>query len=287
MKVRIGVALAGGDTLPVEGFGAVLDDLDRLGFDSVWLPETFLGPTFDPLVGLAYAAARVPRLKLGTHLVLPGRSTFRLAKALAELDRLSGGRLLITAVTGLDDPAERAVQGLPTGDRGVVMAAMMTALRELWAGKVVEGATLPVRPRQEPLEMWMGGRTEVAQRRIGRLADGWLPGALTLDQAVAGRAVVEAAAAEHQRTISPEHFGTNISYAREGLPDDVRAAMAARAKGVDVARMVPIGRDDLRDTISAWVAAGFSKLVLRPALPPGDWHAELERLAEDVLDLQT
>ena len=36
----------------------VVDDLDRLGFDSVWLPETFLGATFDPLVGLAYAAAR-------------------------------------------------------------------------------------------------------------------------------------------------------------------------------------------------------------------------------------
>jgi alkanesulfonate monooxygenase SsuD/methylene tetrahydromethanopterin reductase-like flavin-dependent oxidoreductase (luciferase family) len=135
--------------------------------------------------------------------------------------------------------------------------------------------------------MWMGGRTEVAQRRIGRLADGWLPGGLTLEQAVTGKGVIDEVAAEHGRTISPEHFGTNISYAREALPDDVRAAMAARAKGVDVARMVPVGREALRATISAWVDAGFSKLVVRPAVPPADWHAELEQLAEDVLDLQT
>ena len=72
VKVRIGVAVGGGPTLAVDDLGPVVDDLDRLGFDSIWLPETFLGPTFDPLVGLGYSAARVSRLKLGTHLILPG-----------------------------------------------------------------------------------------------------------------------------------------------------------------------------------------------------------------------
>ena len=262
-----------------------MDDLDRLGFDSIWLPETFLGPTFDPLVGLAYSA-RCQRLKLGTHLILPGRNVVRLGKALAELDQLSGGRLLITAVVGLDDPLERAAQGL-AGDRSGALAASMAALRELWAGRAVEGAVLPVRPLQDPLEMWMGGRSEAAQRRIGRLADGWLPGGLTLREAVAGKAVVETSAADHGRQISPEHFGTNITYGRAPLPDLVRAEMAERAKGVDVGARVPIGRAALRETIEAWVGAGFSKLVVRPALPPTDWHAELEQLAEDVLDLQT
>ena len=284
--MRIGVAVGGGPTLAVDDLGPVVDDLDRLGFDSIWLPETFLGPTFDPLVGLGYSAARVSRLKLGTHLILPGRNVVRLGKALAELDQLSGGRLLITAVVGLDDPLERAAQGL-AGDRSGALAASMAALRELWAGRSVEGAVLPVRPRQDPLEMWMGGRSEAAQRQIGRLADGWLPGALTLREAVTGKAVVEASAADHGRQISPEHFGTNITYSRAPLPDPVRAEMAARAKGVDVGARVPIGRAALRETIEAWVGAGFSKLVVRPALPPTDWHAELEQLAEDVLDLQT
>jgi probable F420-dependent oxidoreductase len=263
----------------------VVDDLDRLGFDSVWLPETFLGTTFDPLVGLAYAAARVERLKLGTHLIVPGRNVFRLAKALAELDRLSGGRLLITAVVGLDDPVERAVQDRPSGDRGQELGAMLPLLRELWAGVAVDGATLPVRPLQDPLEVWMGGRSRAALQRAGRLSDGWLPGGLPITVAAEGKAVVEEAAAEHGRAISPEHFGTNISYAREQLPDDVRAAMAARLPGAE--QLVPVGRQALRDTIAAWVDAGFSKLVLRPAVAPADWRAELEQLADDVLDLQT
>jgi probable F420-dependent oxidoreductase len=285
MKVRMGVAIGGASNLTIEQYGTVVDDLDRLGFDSVWLPETFLGSTFDPLVGLAFAAARVQRLKLGTHLILPGRNAFRLARALAELDRLSGGRLLITAVVGLDDPLERAAQGLPKGDRGIDLGAMMSTLRDLWAAVPVNGATLPVRPLQDPLELWMGGRSQAALRRAGRLADGWLPGGIPLDVAVAGKAAVEASAAEHGRTISPEHFGTNISYARQPLPDDVRAALAARLPGSE--DLVPVGRQALRDTIAAWVDAGFSKLVLRPATAPDDWHAELEELAGDVVDLQT
>ena len=110
----------------------------------------------------------------------------------------------------------------------------MQALRDLWAGEAVEGAVLPVRPLQEPLELWMGGRTEASLRRVGRLGDGWLSGALGRAEAAAARAVIDEAAADHGRAISPEHFGTNISYARRPLPDEVRAAMVARAKGADV-----------------------------------------------------
>jgi probable F420-dependent oxidoreductase len=285
MKVRMGIAIGGASNLTIDQLGAVVDDLDQLGFDSVWLPETFLGATFDPLVGLAFAAARVQRLKLGMHLILPGRNVFRLAKALAELDRLSAGRLLITAVVGLDDPVERAVQDRPSGDRGVELGTMLPKLRDLWAGLALDGATLPVRPLQDPLEVWMGGRSGAALQRAGRLADGWLPGGLPLPVAAESKAVVEQAAAEHGRTISPEHFGTNIAYARDRLPDDVRAAMAARLAGAE--RLVPVGRQALRDTIGAWVDAGFSKLVLRPAVAPEDWRTELEQLADDVLDLQT
>ncbi len=86
MKVRIGVAVG---ALPLERFGTVLDALDECGFDSVWLPETFQRGGVDPLVGLAFAAARAPRLKLGTHLVAPGRNPYVLARELAQLDRLS------------------------------------------------------------------------------------------------------------------------------------------------------------------------------------------------------
>ena len=111
MKVRIGVAVGGRGSLPIEQLGDVVDELDDLGFDSIWLPETFLTGSIDPLVGLAYAAARVRRLKLGTHLVTPGRNPYALAKALAQLDRLSDGRLLLTFVAGVERPGRAGGPG--------------------------------------------------------------------------------------------------------------------------------------------------------------------------------
>ena len=99
--------------------------------------------------------------------------------------------------------------------------------------------------------------------RAGRLGDGWLAGRTTLEEAVAAKAVIDGAAADAGRTISPEHFGTNLGYSWDGdLPP-------------------------LRDQVARWVDAGFSKLVVRPATPPDDWGPELRRLADDVLDLQT
>jgi alkanesulfonate monooxygenase SsuD/methylene tetrahydromethanopterin reductase-like flavin-dependent oxidoreductase (luciferase family) len=260
MKVRIGVAVG---ALPPDRFGTLVEDLDALGFDSVWLPETFQRGGLDPLVGLAFAAARVRRLKLGTHLVAPGRNPYVLARELAQLDQLSGGRLLLTFVAGLDEPAERAAQGLVSGDRTVWFDEHLSEMRDWWAGKEVDGLILDARPQQDPLEVWLGGRSERALVRAGRLSDGWLAGQITFEGAVAAKAVIERSASVVGRTISPEHFGTNLAYSWDGdLPP-------------------------LREQISRWVEAGFSKLVVRPATPPVDWGPELRRLAEDVLDLQT
>src|SRR5579859_1362069 len=85
MKVRIGVGVSG-SALPAGGLGVLVDELDALGFDSLWLSEVLTTPVMDPLVGLAWAAARSPTLKLGTTMLLPGRNPLRLAKALASLD---------------------------------------------------------------------------------------------------------------------------------------------------------------------------------------------------------
>ncbi|MEO5900257.1 MAG: LLM class flavin-dependent oxidoreductase, partial [Ilumatobacteraceae bacterium] len=204
LKVRIGVAIGGRGLTAVDDYAAVLGQLDRLGFDSVWLPETFLGGTIDPLVGLSFAAGMVRRLKLGTHLVAPGRNPYGLAKALAQLDRLSGGRLLLTFVAGINDPAERQAQGLPTGDRTVWFDEHLPRMRAWWAGEEVDGLVLDARPAQQPLEVWLGGQAAGALARAGRVGDGWLPGAITIDDAVAGRAAVDAAAMDAGREISRE-----------------------------------------------------------------------------------
>jgi probable F420-dependent oxidoreductase len=283
MKVRIGVAVGRGLTSPEE-LGPVVDSLDALGFDSLWIPETFLAGTLDPIVGLGYAAARVRRLKLGAHLVTPGRNTYSLAKSLAQLDRLSGGRLLITAVAGLNDDRERRAQGMPTGDRTACFDTQIPMLRAWWAGEEVDGLVLDTRPRQDPLELWLGGQAPKALERIGRLADGWLPGAISVAEAVAGRRVIEEAADRHGRAISPEHYGINLVYTLgpEALP------MPALPRGSgDPAEVTAVGRDALRALIGRWVDAGFSKIVVRPMAPPASWPDELAGLAEAISGLQT
>ena len=82
MKVRIGYGLG---TQGVPGgadlFLRFVDDLERLGFDSLWLSERATSSAPDPLMGLAVAAGRTSRLKLGTSvLVVPGRNPALLAK---------------------------------------------------------------------------------------------------------------------------------------------------------------------------------------------------------------
>ncbi|MBV9284881.1 MAG: LLM class flavin-dependent oxidoreductase, partial [Acidimicrobiia bacterium] len=75
MKIRIGFGLGTRTALDAEPFASLVDALEDLGFDSLWLSERLTGPAPDPLVGLAVAAGRTRKLKLGTSvMVLPGRN---------------------------------------------------------------------------------------------------------------------------------------------------------------------------------------------------------------------
>ena len=127
----------------------------------------------------------------------------------------------------------------------------------------------------------LGGNGPKGLERAGRLSDGWIPGNVSIDEAVAGKSSVEAAAAEAGRTISEEHFGANVLYAKGPLSDEVRVRLGERAN------RVPIGWDAVRDVIGRYVAGGISKFVLRPVDPGADWGAEIEVAARHVLDLQT
>ena len=283
MKVRIGV---GGGIGP-HALGEVVDALDELGFDSLWLSEVLTAPILDPLVGLSFAAAVKSRLKLGTTMLLPGRNTYRVAKEMATLDALSGGRLLITFVPGLMTSPERAAIGVEPRQRGRVIDEAMPMLRRLWAGETVDGFTLAPLPVQQPLEAWLGGMAPAALERCGRLGDGWLPSLCTPEEAATGKQVIDETAARAGRTISPEHFGVSIGYARAPLSDQAVAAIAARSRGRDPRSLVPVGLDGLRDHLKRFIDIGFSKFVVRPLAPPASWREELHELSSAVLDLQT
>jgi alkanesulfonate monooxygenase SsuD/methylene tetrahydromethanopterin reductase-like flavin-dependent oxidoreductase (luciferase family) len=138
---------------------------------------------------------------------------------------------------------------------------------------------------QRPLEVWLGGTAPAALERCGRLADGWLPSLCTPDEAAAGRAVIEDAAARAGRSISREHFGASIGYARAPIdPATARTMTARRPRALE---LTPVGGPALRELIERFIAVGFSKFVLRPVATPASWRAELEALSAAVGDLQT
>lgn len=295
MKVRIGVGVGPAPTGDAAGFAELIDDIDGLGFDSIWLPEILTAPALDPLVGLSFAAAHNSHLKLGTTMLGPGRNPVRLAKQLAGLDRLSDGRLLVTLVPGLARQPEAGAVGAGL-DKGRMMDVMLPLLRRLWAGESVsyrgetvsfEDVTLEPLPVQQPLEVWTGGMVPAALRRCGRLADGWLPSSCTPSEVAAARVVIDRAAAEVGRVISDEHFGVSIGYASAPLTTRQIEVLAATRKGVDPEQVVPVGIDGLRAAIEGFLAVGFSKFVVRPITTPASWRAELEALADGVLGLQT
>ena len=282
MKVRIGYGIGtqGMGDLGT-AFAALVDALESEGFDSLWLSERVHSPAPDPVVACAFAAGRTTRLKLGfSVLVLPGRNPVLLAKELATLDVLSQGRLLPAFGLGVADPREQEAFGIERAERAARFEADLPRLRALWPD---------VRPTpvQQPIDIWLGGRAPAELRRVGRLADGWLPSFTTPDAAARDRIEVERAAAEAGRAIDPEHWGALVAYAREPLPDFVVDRLRRRVPDVDPREVVPVGLPALRERLERFCEAGFSKFVLAPAFEPPSWSDEVASVAADVLPLQS
>jgi probable F420-dependent oxidoreductase len=297
MKIRIGYGLGTRTvTNEADGFGSFVDDLERLGFDSLWLSERINGEAPDPLIALAYAAARTKKLKFGTSvLVVPGRNPVLLAKELATLDRLSGGRMLPAFGLGQADPHEQQAFGVERGDRAKIFNEMVPLLRRFWTEDAVDHdgtwfhyEQMNVLPKPaHPLDVWLGGKAPAELRRVGRLSDGWLASFSSPQQCKEGRVVIEDAADAEGRSIDPEHFGVMVLYAPGEIPEFVQQVIANRNPDADINDLVARDWSGVRALCERHIAVGFSKLVLVPLSEPADWHDELATGAGDVLSLQT
>ncbi len=298
LKVRVGFGPGAAAAVDAAAFAALVDALEDLGFDSLWLSERATGPTVDPLVALSVAAGRTERLKLGTSVqVLPGRNPVLLAKGWASLDRLSGGRALPAFGLGVVDREEQQAFGVARDERSSRFDETLTVIRRLWTEDRIDhhgtwfhydGVGIGIQPVQRPPDVWLGGRSTGELRRVGRSGDGWLPSFQTPDAVAAGRQVVEAAASDAGRSIDPEHWGALIAYSPSEIPSPVLDRIRRRLPGVEPTEVVPVGYDALRRTLEGFVAVGFSKLVPVPlGAPIADWDTELTALAAATLDLQT
>ncbi len=168
---------------------------EDLGLDSVWVNhhvinvgyiEDRLGdrPYHDALTVLTWAAAKTSTVKLGTSvLVVPYLHPMVLAKALATLDQLSGGRVIAGLGVG-SLPEENEILGVEYQDRGPLSDEFIQVMEALWASGrasfsgqhfTMDEVIASPKPAQSPLPIWIGGSGAPARTRAARFGAGWHP----------------------------------------------------------------------------------------------------------------
>jgi probable F420-dependent oxidoreductase len=279
---------------------------ERLGYRSVWTGDhiAFPVPMLDPLLQLAQLAAHGERIQVGTCVyLLPLRHAVPVAKQVATLDHLCGGRLVFGVGVGGEFPNEYAACGVPVGERGARLSEAIRVLRALWTGEPVSnpGPFYPfpeVAMRPRPVQsggppIWCGGRAEAALRRMGRQADGWLAYVVTPERYRDGLIAIEKEVAAAGRPL--ERFGTgHMLFTRVDRSFDEawdcatehlsrRYAMDFRAAA---RRYAALGRpEDVAERVCAFFSAGVRHLILDPVGPPEDRDAQLEWFASEVRPL--
>ncbi len=163
---------------------------EELGFSGLWTLDSAIGghtsgtPLLDGLHALSFAAAHTERAKLGIAVVvMPRRVPALLARELASIDRLSGGRLIVGVGLGGSDGSEAAF-GIPTDRRARRLKEGVEILRAAWSQEEVSyegelfrfsGVHLEPKPAQRPgPPVWFGAGKRPALRRAARLGDGWI-----------------------------------------------------------------------------------------------------------------
>lgn len=186
------------------GFARAAEDA---GFESIWtvehvvvpagyqseypydrsgrMPGSDDSPIPDPLIWLAYVAAATTRIRLATGiLILPQRNPIVLAKEVATLDAMSGGRVELGIGVGWLEEEFDAI-GVPFRERGARTDEYVAAMRALWtedrasySGRFTAFTDCIQRPQptRGSVPIHVGGHSEAAARRAGRLGDGFFPG---------------------------------------------------------------------------------------------------------------
>ncbi len=237
-----------------EGIDAAAAVAERLGWSTVWTTDHVLVPEaaspdyghiYEALLTLAWVGARHPKVRLGTSvLVVPQRNGVVLAKQLATLDSLSGGRAIAGVGIGWNE-AEFGNLGMADRFhvRGAYLDETVRLWRHLWSGSrtpfhgrfhTMDDFVFGPLPAQDPLPIVFGGRADAALQRVGRLADGYQSSS-TGPEAYAARIPIIAAAATAAGRPMPAlaarvsvRFGAGDgdSYVVRGEPD----AMAAEVR---------------------------------------------------------
>ncbi|HET8995897.1 MAG TPA: LLM class flavin-dependent oxidoreductase [Acetobacteraceae bacterium] len=283
-----------------DGFWRWVDLCEAGGVDSLWQTDRLVSraPILESMTTLAAIAGRTRRLKFGVNVVsVAMREPVLLAKQCATIDMLSGGRLLPGFGIGSPRGPEWAAMHLDPSTRGRKTDEALEIISRLWAGEALDyagrhfqltGAQIAPLPAQPDLPMWIGGSSDAAVRRTARYGTGWQAGSEPPEEVGRTIAAIRAAVAECGRSIDEDHYGAAFAY-RFGRWDDPgmgRVADAYRARtGRDAREAFAVGdAGSILERIAAYVAAGASKFILRPAAQgDADMLAQTRLLIEQVL----
>ena len=249
---------------------------ERLGYRTLYLPDHLLPPApygdtyggvYEPLVTLAHLAAHTSTIRLGTSvLVLPMRSPFVVAKQVATLDRLSGGRAVLGVGVGWNR-TEFAAVGADFTTRGARTDEDIALLRHLFRDggafhgrfhHVEQGVFAPVPAR--PVPIMVGGTSAAALRRAATLADEWQ--GFAIDAAEFARC----AAGLRESAERTPRLGTRLAWSggRAELKRTVDEAHALAAAGADAVAIWFGPADGAGDRMAEFAAAFQDHPQVRP-----------------------
>ncbi|MFP6664490.1 MAG: LLM class flavin-dependent oxidoreductase [Deltaproteobacteria bacterium] len=284
-KIRIGVGYAVARNAvhsaeEIMEYGELLEDL---GIDSVWPSDHIVSrqPSLDVNLVMAFLAARTKKLKMGPSvLTMPSRHPIHVAKTYATLDHLTGGRRRIILAVGLGaDRREVTSVGIPTEARGARMREGVEILRRLFTEKKVthqgrfyqfEDVTIDPQPVGGSLDIWLGGNSDLALKRVARYGDGWMPSFITPGEFAAGIEKLTGFATGTGRKVDQDEAGVLIP---THVTDDAKGARALMEKFLarapvaqkDFAERYAIGSAEaVRERVAAFAEKGCTKFILFP-----------------------
>lgn len=295
-RPAFGIQVSGplvGETPSRGHFRHVAEAAERAGFDSLWAGDhvCFHHPLLDVTVALAVFSAVTERIALGAGvLLLPLRAPALVAREIASIDFLSGGRVILGIGVGGESPKDFEAVGVPVSHRGARTDEAMLVLRQLFSGRPVSFAgrfssfervciaPAPEQPGGPPL--WVGGRSEAAMRRAATLGDGWLPlwvsperlshGLERVREQSRGRRIAAA-------VTLPALVGGTVEEARLYLSRRYATEFSTHS----VERYCLVGSPArCAERLAEYVAAGVEHVVFSPAVEPGRLAEQIERLAE-------
>jgi probable F420-dependent oxidoreductase len=299
--MRIGITLGRDERL----VGQEARWAEDAGFDQVACGEHlfFHGPTPNAFITLAAAAGATERIRLLSALtIVPVYPVAVVAKLVASLDQVSGGRFDLGVGVGGEYPPEFEAAGVPVAERGARTDEALEVLGPLLAGETVTHhgrfadipglALRPAAVQQPGPPVWLGGRKPVAMRRAARFADVWLPYMYTPEQLASSLTEVNA---EARRLGRPAGAVRGAVYCWGTVHPD---AATARRTAIDVVSGIyqqdfsPLADryllhgdpERVIERLAEYHRAGAEHLVFSVAAPGSDERqAVLELLATEVL----